>query len=724
MLRLSVSFFGLKRKNSTHVHKFLEGCPLPETLVDDLAGANLKSSTPFFSTMPRYIVAKENRLSTLFFHHALYPAGGARRPYRVVVVRGGRGVRSQPGVAVTLSKSAFEENSCRLYRDPARRPFFYSRPPALAPSRFSHEMRNKDEGKNEASVNSSNVTGQERGMTAKSSRSTEDSLLAPLCGVIESHFLALLKQHAIEEGGGNEMTADPKRAREGTGKTIEEELATLLSGGHGGIMTAEEERDTTVLSPPCSDLVGKLLRNVASLPFSFFHVHVHLPSSALFLTPSTTKKNTATHEARVLLDKREEDCTEKSVVARLAGGLEPAVPFAVGSPLVVRCGATCGSSAGYEGVVADGMPFGHIQCLLRVCTRGGRSDGSEEPEEVATIPKACSEPPESLMHESKAFPVATNDRESNKRENVNDCHGTPNGILESWKLGVSLDPKIPFYVRTMTEKRPAAACTGSTFDDVLSPSRSCGYTLLGRRDCETYILPQRELLFSFYAPAEVVTMCAQQNEERMRRQAALGYSGPTHAFAEGPRTASRLLQGAHCNHVAAEEAAVAAASKYGTNCGATPQNGPVVYEVRALPGDVVFVPRGWRYSVERIVGTAIMNAAATSTPTEGVMTRKKTGSDVLPYGEMRTAFMHKKPSTLASSLGKVRKVSIKTESQLRCMEAAEICGVKVEAFLLCYKPYPVLSAEQAAAYVPSNYVRRGVEEFYAKGGNDVFHKYV
>ncbi|EKF32277.1 hypothetical protein MOQ_003875 [Trypanosoma cruzi marinkellei] len=723
MLRLTVSCFGLKRKNSPYVHKFLEGCPLPETLVDNLAGANLKSSTPFFSTMPRYIVAKENRLSTLFFHHALYPAGGARRPYHVVVVRGGRGVRNSPGVALSFSKTVSEEISCRLYKDPARRPFFYSRPTALTSSRFSHGVKNNNEGRNETSLNFGNMTGKERDMTATSSRSAEDNLLAPLCGVIENHFVALLKQHTIEEGGGKEMTANPTRAKGHTGKTIKEELTTLLSGGHGGIMTMKEEGDTMGSNFPCSDLVGKLLRDVASLPSSFFHIHVHLPSSAVFLTPDTTHKNTVAHEARVLVNKSEADRTGNSVVARLAGGLEPAVSFAVGSPLVVRGSAQCGNFVGYEGAVVDGMPFGHIQCLLRVCTRG-RSDGGEELEEVVTKPNTCNEPIESLMYETDAFPVSTNDREGNTRENVNDCHGISSGILEPWKLGVSLDPKIPFYVRTMTEKQPAAVHTGNTVGDVVSSSTVCGCTLLGRSDCETYILPQRELLFSFYAPTEVVTMCAQQNEERMRRQAALGYNGPTHAFAEGPRTARRLLHGAHCNHVAAEEAAVAAASKRGTDCRGAPKNNFVVYEVRALPGDVVFVPRGWRYSVERIIGTAIINAAATTTPTEGMMTRKKTGSVGLPYGNIRTAFMHNKSSTLASSLGKVGTLSIKTKSQLRRIEAAEICGVEVEAFLLCYKPYPVLTAEQAAAYVPANYVRRGVEEFYAKGGNDVFHKYV
>ncbi|ESL05177.1 hypothetical protein TRSC58_07194 [Trypanosoma rangeli SC58] len=488
---------------------------------------------------------------------------------------------------------------------------------------------------------------------------------------------------------------------------------------------ADEEaaENADVSSSSHRDLVGDMLRSVVSSPSSFFYVHAQLPSSALFLTapPTDTDVGTATHAASAPLDKSREDHTRRSVVARLAGGLEPAVPFAVGTPLLVGSGAACGGDDGRVAATAGAgaMPFGHIQCLLRVCTRGGNA-GEAYLGETAGAFKARNETA-SPMHESGASFLAPRGRASKESDDGGASHSIPAGIIEPWKLGVSLDPKIPLYVRTLTEKRPAAVRSRSTGGDALpsSPSRVCA--LLGREDCETYILPQHELLFTFYAPAEVVAMCAQENEERMQRQAALGYGSPTHVFADGPRTARHFLQRAHCNHVAAEEAA--AVSKSGTGATHTPQRERVMYEVRALPGDVVFVPRGWRYRVERIIGVAVLDAVATA-PVQAAMTEKQAEGEGLPYGALRAAFMRNTSSTFALSLGKAHTASHEAGADVSRMEAAEICGVEVEAFVLCYKPYPLLSAEQAAAYVPANYVRRGLEEFYAKGGNDVFHRYV
>ncbi|RNF04170.1 uncharacterized protein Tco025E_08140 [Trypanosoma conorhini] len=705
MLRPTASCLKLKRRNSPYVQKFLEGCPLPATLVDDLAGANLRSSAPFFTTMPRYIVARENRLSKLFFHHALYPAGGARLPCRVVVVRGGRGVRNQPQTALPASQRASAEATCRVQQDPARRSFFYARPVALTPPRLRHDVHPNASEAQEAAVNSSGMDGGGRETAAVSPRPAEDSVLAPLCGVIESHFAALLKLQAADEASG------------GAGRAIWEELTGLLSGGHGGVVTNAEG----VEEPGAShgDVVGALLRSAASAPSSFFHVHSQLPSSALFLTRPPTDVGAATHAAVAPLGKGGADHTQSSVVARLAGGLEPAVPFAVGYPLPVRRSAACGAPDGKADAAADIMPFGHIQCLLRVCTSGGAA-GEKSAEEIAESPKACGETA-SPMHASDAAASAPRSRASKYLSGGGASPSVPTGIVEPWKLGVSLDPKIPFYLRTMTERRFAAAPTGSAGADASSASPSCVSALLGRSDCETYLLPQRELLFTFYAPAEVVAMCAKQNEERMQRQAALGYGGPTHAFADAPRTARRLLQGAHCNHVAAE--AAAAASKSDTAAAHTPQRDSAVYEVRALPGDVVFVPRGWRYHVERIIGTAVMDAVAAA-PTPAAAAGKQAGAEGLPRAALRAAFLHNAPSTFTSSLRPAHAASHKTGASTGCVEAAAIRGVEVEAFVLCYKPYPFLSAEQAATYVPANYVRRGVEEFYAKGGNDVFHRYV
>ncbi|KEG07956.1 hypothetical protein DQ04_08381000 [Trypanosoma grayi] len=595
-------------------------------------------------------------------------------------------------------------------------------------------------------------------------RPADDGLLAPLCGVVEGHFAALLKRTVEEDGNLHGTTT--------ASKTACEELATLLSGSHGGVVdvAAEEEtgrgRGSSRSDHTGGVVVDRLLRDAAAFPSSFFYVHTQLPSSAVYLkrvaaVAADVQALSPLNEGRRQHQQQQhQGGGQVPVVAQLAGGLEPAVHFAVGSPLIVRCGKNAEESVKNGGVSAELLPFGHIQCLLRVRTKGSGSGG------VATASAACvqsSQPQyESCSHNAPLRGNDTGGDGSKRRSSSGDSDGasdarrprTPSGIVEPWKLGVSLDPKVPFYVRTMTERRPAATAAASRVHTAESggtpPTHPRSGQQLGRRDCETYLLPQRELLFAFHAPKDVVAMCAAQNKERMRRQAVLGYSSPTHAFAEGPRTARRLLEGAYCNNTAAEEAAGSAVvgreegrGNEGGNDDAQRRSDPIVYEVRALPGDVVYVPRGWTYTVERIIGTAVMHAAATSSPSLGTVSQERRMHDDVPYGALKAAFLNngtgaRRPLEAVGCEEQSDKVITSPDAaaaaastngtgggvaQSKATNTAEVTDVEVDAFVLCYKPYPLLSEQQAAVYISANYVRSGIEEFYANGGNNVFQRY-
>ncbi|AAZ11192.1 hypothetical protein, conserved [Trypanosoma brucei brucei TREU927] len=725
MMHRTAARLRMPRKPTPYVRKFLEGCPLPETLVDDIAGANLKSMAPFFTTAPRYIVAAESRLSKLFFHHALYPAGGARRPCRVLIVRGGRSVR-EPSFTINTGGGRGEVGGgSRGYRDPARRAYFYARPSTVGPFYSGNGGVSSNVAKCHSGV------GSEGAGLVK--RASVDGLLSPLCGVIEAHFAVggTCNDAVATEGDGTESLAKG-------GEKLCATLAGLLSGGHGGLMMDDGNCASNVRA---AKRVARLLHDAAHHLSSFFYVHTQLPDSALFVSgPEASIASNGKGDGLLpshLAREKDNDgrpSVEGVAVFRLAGGLEPTVHFAVGAPLsVLQRGVDGTASRGEKNSAEEGLnsaasttvlPFGHIQCLLRVRTRGGKhcAVGKEGSEGASNTPWCNT--------------AGNDDITSNFAASGPQIAG---GIVEPWKLGVSLDPKVPFFMRTLTEKRPSFSCgegnlgtcsrsgdvDGNTVNDVSSSSggsrtRAPGEVhmnqLLVRNDCETYLLPQRELLLSFHVPEEAEAMCKEQNEERMRRQAALGYGSPSHVFAEGPRTFARVLHGMKANLAAVEEASstfrqgAAEGISPQVNGGSTTSGSSRVYEVRALPGDVVFVPRGWKYSVERIVGTAIIDAVAASTasPREALRAVFRTAPDPpLPQDVVRCDEGHAGAGEMPGGDS----------------GNAEIVGVEVDAFVLCYKPYPVLSNAQASTYVAANYVHSGIDDFYAKGGNDVYHKY-
>ncbi|KAG8342997.1 hypothetical protein TRVL_06171 [Trypanosoma vivax] len=709
MIRTTSLKMKIPKRRGPYVQKFLEGCPTCTTLVDDIAGANLKSSLPFFSTTPRYIVAAESRLSKLFFHHVLYPAGGARRPYRVVIVRGGRGVRVhsvERGTVSYLGCRVSELSRHVVSRDPVRRTFFY--------------------GGSTVKENSANITGRNKCYASETSDISSirqppvDNLLSLLCGVVEGHFMNLRAPAVAQHDSA------PRETESERNENISWSLATLLSCGHGGLLCERRKHFPDANSP--LSVVKRLLGVAAHISSSFFYVQTQLPASAIFLTRASTKP-VSLHARSPLenlpgLDRME---ASECFVAQLAGGLEPVVSFAVGTPQTVhRFGPSLGScSSGIETKLPkEKIPFGHIQCLLRVNTRGrtgvGRSGSiTSEPVGLARI---ANDPPSASsvdlhMHVAPRHcgPV---DNVKFPQRVVHERNS--NGIEEPCKLGTSLDCKTPFIVRTVSEKlaifnggfasgHKALRNIGGAVDTAMSMG-SCLNLQLVRDDCETYLLPQRELLFSFYAPAEVVAMCTEQNEERMRRQAALSHVNSPYFPTDGPRTAAQALRAGYVNHVATETVE----NRNAENGQLREAGGTPVYEVRALPGDVVYIPRGWSYNVRRMLGAAIVTTDTASCTFNGAA---EGGIVSTANGQPAVGKNVRYVGKYDSYCGRSSEVN---ESDVGL---AEIVAVEVDAFLLCYNPYPVLSPTQAAVYVAANYVHSGVDEFYAKGGNNVHHNY-
>ncbi|CCW71922.1 unnamed protein product, partial [Phytomonas sp. Hart1] len=427
---------------------------------------------------------------------------------------------------------------------------------------------------------------------------------------------------------------------------------------------------------------------------------------------------------------------EKWEVCRLAGGVEPYVNFAVGTPLEEEGGAKANriSRAHPSGATPErGLPFASLTCLLRLHARTERTGPPPIPSRTQINPSSS-------------------------------ASSTP----EPWRLGRGLDVGVPVIVRTLSESgglskpQPSSSATADGF--------------LGQPHAETYLLPQRELLLRLFVPPRTRRLCGRHNRDRLERQIREGHSAPSARgvrAAESPamaarapvwggdqrRTHDRLLRGRFQTANAAMEAAEWAASKTpakGASGGweAKGRDDPPLtpsaaddaltsHEVRALPGDVVFIPKGWAYTVRRIVGSVLLDQAhradgsgdlspAPNTPTiNGHHSYKVLPSSGWAKNYTATSATRMAPQTGDTSTWTAINASDEGEknNDLRPNGSPKgenpftVNNVEVDAFCLLYKPYPELSEEQARVYMPANYTHRGVEEFYENGGNPTYYKY-
>ncbi|CAJ1034492.1 hypothetical protein, conserved [Leishmania lindenbergi] len=792
----------LRRRGTGHVVKYLEGVPTPTKLIDHLAGANLHASAelPFFTTVPRYIDAqREQRLSRLYFHHLLYPAGGARLPYQAVVVRGARAVRAsvthllrakkatsgvphhpdhQQKLAAVPASAARRPNplavpdsqfgssspapsssatgkmpimSCSATIptedvpaaaswarvDPAKRPYF------SAGTSSNHEHRHR-----------SHSPPEDMKLPA---RTVVDTTLAPLRGVLE-HFWNESKttwnsssQVAASGLPSASLPAEHKMA-ERVQQLLVHPAAGLLwmptsSSLSNPPISCEGSGSTSSSVPDNSEqrywaeLMAHVQEKVEAMTMrggggdakspadvrTFLYVQTRLPPSATVVLPLAQVRDHV-HDSKQTMDNFSlHNDTSEGMVCRIAGGLEPVVPFAVGRPLAPVTANDATAS------LSDRI-FAHVTCLTRLNMRVSSAPLAKTP----AVAAANGDPRATVESQAANMPCSTHP----VKETVPHSRDSTPASAEPWCLGgVRLDLMTPLHIRTVAERHPtkpsvhtrgclmAQAQNGTSTVKAKTGSADTGRYVIGRTDAETYVLPQRELLLTLHVPTHTEDMCAAQNEERLRRQVKIGRASPAAMSAAWPTeqarlTSSRRAAGQYANTMSANETGVHSANvtpQAATAPLVTPPLAPLLvsrtsYEVRALPGDVVYIPRGWGFDVQRIVGTATIH--------NGSCGGGGPGTAQVDFCDHRTVAGHNgawrgcrsaAPSNCHEPAEAAPRVSPAASVQLT--------SVEVDALCLHYQPYPELTEAQAAVYVAANYVHGGVNEFYEHGGNRVYRSY-
>ncbi|CCW64882.1 unnamed protein product, partial [Phytomonas sp. EM1] len=497
---------------------------------------------------------------------------------------------------------------------------------------------------------------------------------------------------------------------------------------------------------------GSYEQNTTEIWKGHSYLQTRLPDAAIVQLPLSAFQNSVASLQHTTKGSEKDNDQNLNMwdVCRLAGGVEPYVNFAVGTPLE-GCNGN-GNRVHKEGqpIIKEGniSPFAFITCLLRIDTQVKRA-GAVTPTEERRLP----------LSGQNAGGVGKSPSERQP------------SMAEPWRLGIALDPDVPVIVRTVSESG-APPTQPNTVGDAAAHEP----TFLGRIDAETYLIPQRELLIQLFVPPRTQSLCLAHNQDRVQRQIRMGHASTPSALemdrvggyaavgsstnrarepawiADSRLTYGRLVHGRYHNANAAMEAAGLAASSDPTERRGLGGNSKAVdrkltkasgahlrltcHEVRALPGDVLFIPRGWAYTVKRIIGSALLDKSHRDNADlqSGTVPRAKTiysnkFHNVMPSSEWTrgvAASQKKDPSAStvvdASSEGEkngdiVRNGTTEGENPLT------VSSVELDAFCLLYKPYPELSAMQAHVYVPANYTHRGVEEFYDKGGNPTYYKY-
>lgn len=676
-----------RRRHSNHsVTKYLEGVPPPQKIVDRIAGADLRSSSSvhFYSTVPRYIDAgREQRLSSLFFHHVLYPAG-ARSPCQAVIVRGSRGLRRSVYAlpvrdsALNTSNSSSDEpsllrapalgktydpssilNSAEVSEamwaafDPARVPFFYSarekkagrradeppksmkwtledinRSPAAPPRWRTHvspsfsETSTLRQGTERPSAHSSASSSSTR------AKCFDDSSLALLAGTIEHYFNHSASSADVRISAHPETSQEIKSLLRRVWKHLVPQHAGIIYFKRNEFDQPEEVCGTTagmVLSDVLKDWKRRSLGRVGGVSHQYMrpaagHVMLQLPEAAV-----------------VRLTMPDSDGDGVRQVCRLSGGWEPFVPFAVGRPK----SSMHGTGAGLAQTL-----FPHIHVLARL--------------ELSARQKTNS-----------SAVSGTSERQRGKQKEMKQG-------LDNTVLGVPLDPLLPIRSRRVVEKTlPNASLGGST----------SVRAAIGCVDAEMYFIPRRELQLTLIVPHSVEERCHRQNQQRVEKQVRLGYtsSGTSDSSSSMSTSAVWATAGKFTSTKAVLHQHLVANT--GNGEGRRLPSGHLSYDVTALPGDVVYIPCGWGLEVKRHLGSRLI----------------RDGSEC--------------------QIGVPAAANATTEKKSTSEQSETIQSVEIDGFFVLYKPYPILSEDQAAVYMSANYVQAGITEFYEKGGNNVYHRY-
>lgn len=338
--------------------------------------------------------------------------------------------------------------------------------------------------------------------------------------------------------------------------------------------------------------------------------------------------------------------------------------FAVGTPLRVRVRADEGGEADWTP-----LPWTHITCLMRVslrarrggggganvsCVRRGQRKGEKDGGLYAKHSGSSATERRAVVVGNETNTAAPARRMSGLSAMLGRAERACDVTTEPWMLGHALDPLVPLRARTVGEHagggrmhvEPARVKTMTDSSKETIPVDTCYHNnnndtnmdkdrnnnnnnipnvndgdnnsrqsiggeadvdpLLVDDEAETYLIPQRELLLRLYVPPHVEAMCAQQNRQRVRTSPSPAY----HHTAQRP-TSARLAE-AQWRHMTS--AAAGAQATGATTRRAERRGWRTHYEVRALPGDVTFIPRGWGLEVRRVKGTAFIQQTWPSSP--------------------------------------------------------------------------------------------------------------
>lgn len=739
----------LRAKRSPFVKAYLEGVPKPEKIFQRIAGTDLSSSTgiEFFTTAPRFIDAKrEQRVSKLFFHHVLYPGSGARAPLQPVVVRGSRGIRHTIYRVSTNSPLENQQDFKDNDPDPLRAPLHDNKAPILfsgdteealwasadpASPSFFYSPRDPKRGVYEQyqSRCSMRWNKEEVGCGIKSPprwRSPSSSFARPRdyvnscptahptssqvsCDTSLALLAGMLENYLRKGSDRPSSSSDPSDSLHQFIARVES-LIPKPSGGYRCFSVSpnsnfpfeeiggrEGHNRETLIEGLTHTLLALQKTSAAGKPSSVY-LPLHLPEEAVIKVRIPHPRGDRDSQVDQVGERK--GCpsvcdanVDEIEMCRLAGGCEPFIPFAVGFPLLHQKA----EQEKDESSLNSKALFNHIQFLVRVSASDELTiiSGKEESvvnrgaENTGSV-RDMKETALSLPHEFSPLSLGDSSERKSTRS-IPHLHKR----IQSSLLGNPLDPVVPIrcFARIERSTTPPSFFSSPTPSNRTLSLESPRIPLISRDDAETYFIPQRPLYLTIVVPHSAEKMCEELNAFRLRKQVSLQQqrlSGSSSVcFTSGRLTSSKKALHQHRVASTVNESSLRTRTKH------------LTYSVKAVPGDVVYIPRGWGLNVRRVLGTALVS---------------DTGGEIVSERILASALTN---PTAKPNTGE----KLKEKGDLSSKQSCFSYNVEVDGFFVFYKPYPILTTEQSSVYLAANYVHGGIEDFYQKGGNNVFHHY-
>ncbi|EPY26783.1 hypothetical protein STCU_06081 [Strigomonas culicis] len=420
---------------------------------------------------------------------------------------------------------------------------------------------------------------------------------------------------------------------------MNEKSAALLSNESGGLLFCNNQDHVEPLHatfaaaasrPPHVPMTTKTEKG------TFFHTLLSAAAALAWRPLNTEAQQTHFHvQLNVPPDLFERTATTAAPVQLKDGMLYPVVPFAVGA----AHSSSGSAAAGAPPEMAEMSCLAHVQLDMRVA----------EPQ-----------PQQQVKNKTLPSPLLPDPSDDTKRA------ATQQPPLDPWQLGVALDP---FEVATAHTYAARGAFDRRVAVSAAAAAAAHGYVVFGRPDAEVYLLPQRELLLTFFHTATLEREVAEQNAARRVTQHKVGLAAAAAAAPEARRPPMWFTD-----------------------------------EVRALPGDVVFVPHSFGVRVQRIAKVDVVLKSTDSTAQ-----RPPSPSPPTPRQQQQ---QQQELEVSTDAMGASPPLDV------------AITSVEVDAVLHTKKKYPVLSVAESKLYLAANFHKqRAVTDFYQKGGKMVFTQF-